>query len=226
MTFRLTKIDEVSFDDHHYLETSDECWYFGEYTATKGWSYSDTNRLIKNFKKEVRLKSTNQWQYKLQAINKIANLFSQVFTFDNTKNAIIVPVPPSKIKSDPEYDSRVLDALSQAAGLSDFAWPIVECVHQKASTIPNHQSDAPRLSPLERAETYVIDSTLIPPGTTLAYIVDDVITSGSHYKGMELALKKAIPSLATVRGVFVARRVQPNPFENFEAQDLSNILRN
>lgn len=50
---RLTKIDELTRGQHYHLSEDDTCYFFGEYTARKGYAFSNTNNLIHNFKKGV-----------------------------------------------------------------------------------------------------------------------------------------------------------------------------
>jgi hypothetical protein len=47
---RFTRIDDLTRDDHNHLLPEDECLFFGDYTARKGWAHSATNQLILNFK--------------------------------------------------------------------------------------------------------------------------------------------------------------------------------
>jgi hypothetical protein len=107
---RLTKIDELTRGDHTYLEGSDECLFFGDYTARKGFAYSATNNVVLNFKKPVKYKGKAGWQYKGKAIKEIAQAFSE-----NLGSALgtltLVPIPPSKLKTDPEYDDRLMEML-------------------------------------------------------------------------------------------------------------------
>ena len=49
MPIRLSKIDDLTRPDHTFIEAADECLYLGEYTARKGYQFSDTNNLIFNF---------------------------------------------------------------------------------------------------------------------------------------------------------------------------------
>ena len=50
---RFTEIDELTRPDHSWLTDDDRCYFLGEYTARQGYSYSPTNNLILNFKKEM-----------------------------------------------------------------------------------------------------------------------------------------------------------------------------
>ena len=82
----------------------------------------------------------------------------------------------------------------------------------------DHRSGATRLQPEERANTYDVHLDRIPPNTTLVYIVDDVLTTGSHFKGAEIVLKNHLPHIQ-VNGLFIARTVHENPFEDIDISD-------
>jgi hypothetical protein len=117
---RLTKIDELTRGDHTFLDQSDECLFFGDYSARKGFSHSATNSLIANFKRPVKYKGTPSWQYKIRDINAAAHAFSQNLGSAFSK-ITLVPIPPSKLENDPEYDDRmitVLRAMRAPAGIS------------------------------------------------------------------------------------------------------------
>ena len=136
---RLTKIDELTRGDHTFLEAGDECLFFGDYSARKGFSYSATNQLILNFKKPVRFRGTASWRYKALAINAAANAFTQ-----NLGAALsqltLVPVPPSKLKTDPEYDDRVMDMLRAIRAPAGVIPDVRELIRQTHPMAAAHES--------------------------------------------------------------------------------------
>lgn len=87
--------------DHSYLRPEDECFFFGDYTARKGFAHSPTNSVITNFKRPLVHRNTASWTYKVSAIDEIVRAFSA-----NIGKALgkltLVPTPPSKLKSHPE----------------------------------------------------------------------------------------------------------------------------
>lgn len=54
---RFTRIDDLTRSDHNHLLPEDECLFFGDYTARKGWAHSATNQLILNYKTRARPKA-------------------------------------------------------------------------------------------------------------------------------------------------------------------------
>lgn len=198
---RISKIDELSLPDHHYLDSEDDCYYFGEYTARKGYSHSATNQLISNLKKKISLKRTPQYQYKHQAIRQVSNLLGR---FLSPETITFIPVPPSKDKSHPEYDDRLIQVFQHyhvANNLVDFR----ELVHQTMSTEAAHESED-RPSPGELESIYHVDGSQFNGVREHICIFDDVITTGSHFKAMQSVLKKLFPG-RNIFGLFVARRV-------------------
>jgi hypothetical protein len=114
---RLTKIDDLTRPDHWYLTAEDDCYFIGEYTARKGYAFSATNQLILNFKKSMEKRGTPQWRYKNHAINEAAAAFRAALTGDDLLNVLtLVPIPPSKAKTDPLYDDRVTRMLRSIRG--------------------------------------------------------------------------------------------------------------
>jgi hypothetical protein len=107
---RLTKIDELTRGDHTYLEGTDECLFFGDYTARKGFAFSPTNNLVLNFKKPLKNRNKPGWHYKARAVEAVATAFSD--SLGGALAAItLVPIPPSKLRTDPEYDDRLMEML-------------------------------------------------------------------------------------------------------------------
>jgi hypothetical protein len=68
---KLTKVDKLTLQNltHWHLDENDECYFFGEYTARRGFNFSDTNQLIYNFKKGLEKKrNSNEWRYSYSAL--------------------------------------------------------------------------------------------------------------------------------------------------------------
>ena len=189
-------------DEHRYLDSNDECFYYGEFTAGMGFSHSETNQLIHNFKKTIDRKELPEWRYKEVAIKKIAELIRN--SLNKSLTITLVPTPPSKAKDDLLYDNRIPQALDLACRNLDNI-EFRELVVQKTTLPPFHVSGN-KLGPGELVEVYKIDSSLIAPAPERIIVVDDVITTGSHFKAMKTILSKQYPN-ALIKGIFIARRV-------------------
>src|SRR6516164_10034815 len=96
-TLRLQQIDPTNRGDHWYLVEADECHFIYEYTAGAGWRGGETNQLIHNLQKKV---GDGGYHYKLPAIARCAGALSEVLSDVWLAQACLLPVPPSKIKTD------------------------------------------------------------------------------------------------------------------------------
>jgi predicted amidophosphoribosyltransferase len=210
---RFTKVDELSLKDHHHLVLSDECYYLGEYTARRDWSFSETNKLILNYKKPVSRRGRSEWKYKTQAVSQVAKALS-----DNLgpalDNLLLMPMPTSKASNDPEFDSRIRDTLSQVKKPNGMRCDTRELLVLKATMVAMHDGARRSVSDLENA--YQISEELCVAVPNWIVIFDDVLTTGCHFRAASNMLRKRFPN-ARITGVFIARRVP-------EALDFDVIL--
>ncbi len=194
--------------DHYYLSEKDLCTFMGEYTARAGYSYSSTNQLISNFKKPVSARGTSQWPHKQRAIETVgASLATCLSPWAD--EITLVPVPPSKCKNDRDHDDRLVQALSAC----QRQIPSIECrelVIQTVSTDAAHSS-AHRPRPDELEAIYVVDKAMLEGVRDTIIIVDDMLTTGCHFKAMEAVLRNYLPD-HVIAGVFVARRIPEADF--------------
>lgn len=201
MASRLQKIDELSRRDHSYLEDGDHCYYFGEYTARESYAHSATNQLIHNLKKSLDKRGTPQWRYKGVAIAESARLLRGAIRADAL--VTFVPIPPSKTKDHPLYDDRLTQVLE--ATCDGRAAEYRELLVLRRSVEAAHLSEV-RPTIDEVAANYQIDETLAHPEPQTIFVLDDVLTTGCHFKAAERVLRARFPR-ANIVGLFIARRV-------------------
>jgi hypothetical protein len=215
---RLSKVDALILanQDHYYLNADDQCYFIGEYTARRGFKFSETNNLIYNLKKSPQFRGTNQWYWKERAIAQAGATLRMVLTGTNEgwlRQTVLVPVPPSKIAEDPLYDDRilrVLRVLGQGLNLD-----IRELVLQRENMLAAHERED-RPSPEEIAQNYYINEERREPAPASIGVFDDLLTSGSHFKAMQAVLRRQFPDVP-ITGIFVARRV-PETDDPVEAE--------
>jgi hypothetical protein len=210
---RLSRIDALTFLDHHYLDATDECYFLGEYTARKGYAFSATNQLVLNFKKSISFRGQPQYRYKTSAIAQAGRAYAAALNVPWLNIATLVPVPPSKAPSHPLYDDRLIQMLR--AIRSDPPLDIRELILQAQSTAAAHELQA-RPSPAQLIENYRVNAAALAPAPQVIGIFDDVLTTGAHFKAAQTMLRQQFPQAHFV-GFFVARRVpetmDPDEFE-------------
>jgi len=201
---RLTRIDELTRPDHYYLTESDECLFLGEYTAGGGYGESQTNQLILNFKKSLDRRGLPEWRYKEQAIKQVARAFHTAVGAANLDRITFVPIPPSKMKTNPLYDSRLTNMLHLIR--PELPLDVREMIVQCQDTQPAHETDS-RPRPTEIEAGYKLDLSLTKeaPQDVLA-IVDDMLTTGAHFQAAKSMLKTRFPHTPII-GLFIARRL-------------------
>jgi len=199
----LTAIDRLTRSDHGYLTANDECLFLGEYTARGGFAHSDTNQLIFNLKKPMNRRGRPEWRYKNLAIRTAARAFRNAINDQILRTATFVPIPPSKAKGHPEYDNRMTKLIMTI----DNANPVDcrELIIQSESTPAAHESEI-RPAPDELEDRYAMNPNLIEPRPTYLILIDDVLTTGSHFRAAKQILLQVFPDVPIV-GYFVARRV-------------------
>jgi hypothetical protein len=203
MEYKFLRIDELTLDDHSYLDENDDCYYLMEYASRKGPQFSPPNSKIHNFKKGMDKKNLPEFKYKAQAIQEISQLFKTNFFSQLKGKWTIIPMPPSHCKGDELYDDRVLQLVTKMA---DETADIRELIYIKKNMPPSHGSDN-RLNPDQIYSYFNIDPKLLNPTPQRIILVDDVITAGAHYKAAKRILLEQFPKIKEVRGVFIARRV-------------------
>lgn len=219
MTFSVLKIDAALLDDHRYLTAADECYYLGDYLPGEGYAASPVNNLIANLKKPVARRHLPEYRYKEQAIANLSALLRQLLKAEALKQFTLIPAPPSKVRSDPSYDDRLIRVLKGIAPDVD-AREAIECVESKRA---HHEFTAGerRPTPTEMAANMrLVPSALAPvPLKQNVILFDDVLTNGTHFVACKRLLLAHRPELR-VAGLFVGRTKRRSAGEDFEDLDL------
>lgn len=212
---KLRLIGDLERPDHSHLEEDDQCAFLGEYTPRAGWRHSSTNNIVLNLKKRPSVaKGTVQWQYKLKAIRDVAAAIRANLTADGLASSLFVPIPSSKTETHADYDPRMMQ-VAQAIGAPARAAPVITATVDRLAM---HESEERRdLETL--SATLAVQPDLIPADVTRIVLLDDMITTGCSFRVCKDLLALHVPQL-TIFGLFVSRRIVPNPFA---AIDLDNF---
>lgn len=199
--YRLQRIDELFLPSHKYLDSQDECYFFMNYTRLD-LGFTRENDLIMNFKKKMDRIGKSDWKYKLSAIQEISKMFIQnIAPFDPGK-VLMIPIPPSRIETDPLYDDRIVKIVNNFVEERKDA-ESRNAIRLNQNMIPTHVA---KLPPEELLEYLKIDEGQCDIDRETIILVDDVITEGAHFKACQAILKSRYPSSRIV-GLFAARTI-------------------
>ena len=199
---RASLIDELTRSEHYFIEDTDKCLFIGEYTSGGGPKYSQTNQLIINLKKPMNRRGLYEWRYKESAISTATVAIRNVFREEYLGRWTFVPVPPSKARSHPDYDDRMTQVLRSIRHHPPI--DLRELIVQVESTKAAHETeDRPRPEQIEAG--YIVDEHLTEPRPNGLMVVDDVLTTGAHFKAAQAVLSRRFPKVPIV-GLFIARR--------------------
>ena len=198
---RLVKIDILTAQDHYHLTNADDCYFLWEWDAAP-YAESATTDFIGNFQRDPKFKDSYwPWEFKKKAIRHAAAAVCRTI-LPEWQTSIFVPVPPSKIKSDPRHDSRLIDTLRLASSA-------IRESHELVLQLNNTESRQKNISPEARAENWTVDAGLLAKTPEHFVIFDDLLTGGSHFAAMKIVLARDFPRVP-VSGLFLARRVRPS----------------
>ncbi|QFT34113.1 hypothetical protein FIV00_26695 [Labrenzia sp. THAF82] len=209
-------IGEIERPDHYYLGPDDQCAFFGEYTARKGWKHSTTNGIISNLKKTPDKRGTAEWQHKNRVISQVSSLICANLDPVAIPNLTIIPAPPSKAPIDPMYDDRI-ERIAQGIAPNIDA----RCLLNTSQSRPaaHLTDDRPGPDILEDGLLWNQEEANRKPIGNTVVILDDVLVTGATFVACSRIVKRAHPT-ASVFGLFVARRVPERTlgFDDFDIE--------
>lgn len=182
-----------------FLKPDDECYYARDYIPRGGWDASEANRLMENFKKEPSKKNTAEWHWKQVAVNQLADELTPILPRDST----VFSIPSSKLKTDPEYDPR-FDMLFDRLGILKWNVNVTEPIICKASQVAVHLGGASR-NPDDIKDNYQWKG-FEDDCPEEVYIIDDVITSGGHFRACKEIVQENCPETSVI-GIFFCKTV-------------------
>jgi predicted amidophosphoribosyltransferase len=123
----------------------------------------------------------------------------------------LIPIPPSKLPTDPEYDTRVADIARMVSPNAD----VREIIVAVAARQPLHESEQ-RLTPDQLIAMLQIQEALCNPVPHNIILIDDVITTGCSFVACSTLLQARFPGVP-ISGIFAARRAVDRSavFESF-----------
>jgi len=200
--FPWTKIEPL-FHGFRHLTERDVIYYHIEYIG-EGYQASSDNSWVSNYKRGIEYRNKSAWYYKEEAVRKFADLIVETPPVDD--GLVLLAGPTSKRRNSPLFDSRnedVLRSVHHATGI-----PISFNLEAVMDSEPVHFQPGYR-SPEKLIGHYHFTPFENVP--SVVYIVDDVITSGSHFVVWRDLIHDVHPGLE-VRGLYLARTVRGRLF--------------
>lgn len=174
--------------------------------------------MISNFKKPVTKRGLAEYRHKEADIVRAGKLVRGVLSVDAPATCTFVPITPSKAKTDPLYDDRLVRVLMTGQPQLD----VRELFVMRQSTRAHHEyaEGERRPTPDQLYDLLAIDeSCLVIPLKPTVVIFDDVLTNGTHFKASKRRLLECVPT-CNIIGLFIGRRKCPPP----EEFDLASVL--
>lgn len=218
-TPRWKKTDES--DRLDYCQNHEQLYlFYGRiYTPRKGYKHSKTNQLVLNLKKKPTSSNERELYWKSKAINQFA---SEVIDFLSpnlppNKPRALIPMPPSKTRQHPDYDDRmeqVAQLVVQRLVVQRFSnlryWPLLKSIKDVEGS---HTGNISR-NPEELFKTIDVEKREVGNylNEEIVYVIDDVLTSGSHFMAARQHILKYFPNIQ-ISGLFWAKTQSIEDFD-------------
>jgi hypothetical protein len=209
--YRWHKTDE-SINLAHCPNHEQQFLYYARfYTIGQNFKYSESNQLILNLKisKSEVQRNPQRKPHKQRAINQFAKevtaLLKQVESGDPL---FLIPIPPSKMPSDPEYDDRMeLVAKRITDELENVQYFPVLSMSQ---SMESYHSGSDARNPEQLFQMLKLDENLLSKydGHSIIALIDDVLTSGAHFTAATRRLEGCFTNVQVI-GIFWAKAVPP-----------------
>lgn len=208
--FRWQTINKIGAFNHRCLEPDDSCMFLmvrehhEKHDPISSWSkpYS----LIKNLKiKPSELKQNPaRRRYKESAIDLFAMDLGRLLSQSPNRLAI-VPAVTSRRKDDADYDDRLVKVCS----LASASLPNVDCwdIFDLVASVPSASGEGGTRNPNAIASNILIAQRFDADRYDHVLLIDDVITTGAHFKACQKIIYSAFGKKAF--GVFWARTESP-----------------
>ncbi len=186
---------------HRYLAKAVECYYLWRYSreavGRTGQRGDARDQKVRRFLRDYKAPSDDHRRSRkyLAIEHAAAALGATIPSSWLAGCCLFVPMPPSRSSDDPAYDARVL------ATLMAVSPPIAigNILRQTRNTTALTKG----LAPWVRAERLRCGS--VPVETSVVIIVDDMLTSGAHFRAAEMVIRSMKREVA-VCGLFLTRR--------------------
>lgn len=210
---RWTKVDAI--DRPSNISDDDQCLFLHLYTPGMGYSYSEANQLVLNYKTELcKIRSNPKRKYyKDMAIEEYASELVHLFVRLTTnsgrvriaemgKAVAFVPIPPSVPLGHEDYDDRNARTCKLVCDRLGFSY--CRDIETDSYIGSSHQGGSRDPVTIKRT---LVRSSLGANNATYVFQIDDTLVSGAHFVACrDFLLETGCQDSAC--GVFLARSVR------------------
>jgi hypothetical protein len=180
---------------HRFLDPEDICWYVGDVDDDDNVEFYLGLLKLPPWRKNFELRQCGESGFG----DYLSNLLN--YRYANMTVAL-VPMPSSKAKTDPAYSNSLIMACRRAAADCHWQVDVVEALITPVTTCSSHKSKEKRdIGKASSAQCVWLGLGLERYDAVI--VVDDVLSSGAHFKAAQGYLKGAYG--ITAHGAFLAR---------------------
>jgi predicted amidophosphoribosyltransferase len=156
--------------------------------------------MLFNYKKTVDKRGLPEWHYKIHSIARFASELSEL---KFPPWSILIPAPTSNRRCSKDFDSRIEDSILKLKEIrSDLLFqPILDM----KQSVPSAHARGGSRNPFDIKQQVLVDSFSIEV-PKIVFLIDDMITTGGHFRAFKDALTEKYPGLKVI-GIFWAKHV-------------------
>jgi len=196
--YKWRQIDDLSRP--YFLNEDDICIYAREHT-NGGYEASESNQMLFNYKKPLDGKDKPGWYYKKHSVALFAAELSEL---NFPAGSVLVPAPTSNPRSSGNFDSRIEDTIIELIKYQQNL--LFQPVLDLKQAIPSAHAGGGSRNPFEIKKNLMVSPFTIEPVPKRIFLIDDMITTGGHFRAFKDKLLEKYPSLQVI-GIFWAKHV-------------------
>ncbi len=197
-SYKWRQIDDLNRP--YFLNENDICIYAREH-VDGGYEASESNQMLFNYKKSLDRKGMPDWHYKVHSIGLFA---AELNELNFPANSVLIPAPTSNPRNSEHFDSRIEDSILK---LIEFHPNLIfQPILDIKQSFPSAHAGGGSRKPFEIKKNILVSPFTIEPVPKRVFLIDDMITTGGHFRACKDILLEKYPDLQVI-GIFWAKHV-------------------